>query len=135
MMMMEPDERPPPNANANCVGPTSAAAGTSSACDGCPNQKECATGKFRKSEGPSDEELAIASRLANANGSCSCCRERRRGEIDDGTSDGERTLESKEKCAVWVARYRYLRTVGTDDDEKEGADVHKSKQRVATGVP
>lgn len=36
----------PSNANEGCVGPTSTQAGKSSACDGCPNQSACSTGKF-----------------------------------------------------------------------------------------
>mmetsp|Transcript_22666 Transcript_22666/g.63070 ORF Transcript_22666/g.63070 Transcript_22666/m.63070 type:complete len:395 (-) Transcript_22666:350-1534(-) len=44
-------EAPPPdNANAGCVGPTSANAGKASACDGCPNQKACGSGDFNSPE-------------------------------------------------------------------------------------
>ena len=51
--------------NANCVGPSAVTAGKASACDGCPNQKECASGKFQNVNGEkTEEELAIASRLA-----------------------------------------------------------------------
>jgi Mrp family chromosome partitioning ATPase len=35
----------PSDANAGCVGPSSADAGKSSACEGCPNQQACSTGK------------------------------------------------------------------------------------------
>eukprot|EP00534_Pseudo-nitzschia_fraudulenta_P002867 CAMPEP_0201137382 /NCGR_PEP_ID=MMETSP0850-20130426/55381_1 /ASSEMBLY_ACC=CAM_ASM_000622 /TAXON_ID=183588 /ORGANISM="Pseudo-nitzschia fraudulenta, Strain WWA7" /LENGTH=414 /DNA_ID=CAMNT_0047408735 /DNA_START=33 /DNA_END=1277 /DNA_ORIENTATION=- len=41
---------PPDNANAECVGPASADAGKSSACDGCPNQKACGSGAFNSPE-------------------------------------------------------------------------------------
>lgn len=40
----------PDNANAGCVGPTSADAGKSSACDGCPNQAACGSGAFNSPE-------------------------------------------------------------------------------------
>jgi len=40
----------PDNANAECVGPSSANAGKSSACDGCPNQKACGSGAFNSPE-------------------------------------------------------------------------------------
>ena len=52
--------------NANCVGPSATTAGKASACDGCPNQKECASGKFQNVNNgeKTEEELAIASRLA-----------------------------------------------------------------------
>jgi Mrp family chromosome partitioning ATPase len=35
----------PDNANAECVGPESARAGTASSCEGCPNQASCASGE------------------------------------------------------------------------------------------
>ena len=38
----------PSNAPDACVGPSSAEAGTSSACAGCPNQSACAAGEGRK---------------------------------------------------------------------------------------
>lgn len=44
------NDAPPDNANAECVGPTSADAGKSSACDGCPNQKACGSGAFSSPE-------------------------------------------------------------------------------------
>lgn len=37
----------PENANEGCVGPESAAAGSAEACQGCPNQAECASGEPR----------------------------------------------------------------------------------------
>ena len=40
----------PDNANAGCVGPTSANAGKSSACEGCPNQAACGSGAFNSPE-------------------------------------------------------------------------------------
>lgn len=43
---MSQEENPPSNANEGCVGPQSSQAGKASACDGCPNQKSCATGQF-----------------------------------------------------------------------------------------
>ncbi|KAH9249527.1 hypothetical protein BASA81_012700 [Batrachochytrium salamandrivorans] len=38
----------PPNANEECVGPSSEQAGKASACDGCPNQSACASGEAKK---------------------------------------------------------------------------------------
>jgi len=34
--------------NETCIGPISEKAGKAKSCDGCPNQKECASGTFRK---------------------------------------------------------------------------------------
>lgn len=39
------NNKPPPNANEECVGPQSSNAGKVSGCDGCPNQKACASGQ------------------------------------------------------------------------------------------
>lgn len=44
---MAPD---PENANEGCVGPSSEDAGKSSACDGCPSQGACSSGKFNTAE-------------------------------------------------------------------------------------
>ena len=46
------DNIPPANANAECVGPSSASAGKAASCAGCPNQSVCAAG------GPTPEALA-----------------------------------------------------------------------------
>lgn len=40
----------PSNANEGCVGPTSASAGTASACEGCPNKAACSSGAFSSPE-------------------------------------------------------------------------------------
>lgn len=40
----------PSDANAGCVGPSSADAGKSSACAGCPNQGACSSGAFNSPE-------------------------------------------------------------------------------------
>mmetsp|Transcript_9644 Transcript_9644/g.10379 ORF Transcript_9644/g.10379 Transcript_9644/m.10379 type:complete len:486 (+) Transcript_9644:101-1558(+) len=40
------EDATPDNANVECVGPTSATAGKSSACEGCPNQQACGSGSF-----------------------------------------------------------------------------------------
>mmetsp|Transcript_19198 Transcript_19198/g.39492 ORF Transcript_19198/g.39492 Transcript_19198/m.39492 type:complete len:422 (+) Transcript_19198:148-1413(+) len=48
--MADTNAPPPDNANAECVGPTSANAGKSSGCDGCPNQKACGSGAFSNPE-------------------------------------------------------------------------------------
>jgi hypothetical protein len=40
----------PQDANEGCVGPESVTAGKASACAGCPNQKECASGTYRSNE-------------------------------------------------------------------------------------
>lgn len=40
----------PDNANAGCIGPASANAGKSSACEGCPNQAACGSGAFNSPE-------------------------------------------------------------------------------------
>lgn len=50
----------PSNANEGCVGPTSQEAGKSSACDGCPNQSACATGKFSSPEAMEKESQETA---------------------------------------------------------------------------
>jgi len=47
---MNRDNSPPENANEGCVGPTSTSAGKASACEGCPNQKTCASGEFSSAE-------------------------------------------------------------------------------------
>jgi len=47
---IDDNNSPPDNANAECVGPTSADAGKSSACDGCPNQQACGSGAFSNPE-------------------------------------------------------------------------------------
>lgn len=41
-----PDAGSPDDANEGCVGPASKDAGKASACDGCPNQGDCSSGKF-----------------------------------------------------------------------------------------
>jgi len=41
---------PPSDANAGCVGPTSASAGKASACEGCPNQGACSSGTMNSPE-------------------------------------------------------------------------------------
>ena len=46
------EEKIPPNANAECVGPSSELAGKSSGCDGCPNQSKCASGAGAGGEDP-----------------------------------------------------------------------------------
>lgn len=51
----------PADANENCVGPNSKEAGNASACEGCPNQSVCASGKG----GEKDPEITlIAERLS-----------------------------------------------------------------------
>lgn len=47
---VEPKSTPElePTQPQGCVGPTSQKAGTASACDGCPSQKACSSGKFRE---------------------------------------------------------------------------------------
>lgn len=52
--MVEADS-PPSNANEGCVGPTSESAGTNKACEGCPNQKSCASGAFNSPEAQQKE--------------------------------------------------------------------------------
>ena len=47
----------PENANDHCPGTKSDQAGKSSACDGCPNQAVCASGKA-KEEDPAVDEVA-----------------------------------------------------------------------------
>jgi Mrp family chromosome partitioning ATPase len=48
-------DTPPTDANEGCVGPTSTSAGTSSACEGCPNQSACASGQFRDNNSNSSD--------------------------------------------------------------------------------
>lgn len=50
-------EEKPSNANDGCVGPSSAEAGKSSGCDGCPNQKSCSTGQFSSPEAQTLKDL------------------------------------------------------------------------------
>ena len=50
----------PSNANEGCVGPESEQAGKASACEGCPNQKKCASGEAAKPDPALD---LIATRL------------------------------------------------------------------------
>lgn len=47
----------PSNANEHCPGLESTEAGKSSACAGCPNQKQCASGEAR-TEDPAIAEIA-----------------------------------------------------------------------------
>ncbi|KAF2316472.1 hypothetical protein GH714_041813 [Hevea brasiliensis] len=50
----------PENANENCPGPQSESAGTSDACQGCPNQEACASAP----KGPDPDLIAIAEWMA-----------------------------------------------------------------------
>ena len=50
----------PSNANEQCPGLESTEAGKSSACAGCPNQKQCASGEAR-AEDPAIAEIAAGS--------------------------------------------------------------------------
>lgn len=43
-------ENPPPNSNAECVGPQNDQAGSADGCAGCPNQKACASGAGKKED-------------------------------------------------------------------------------------
>ena len=43
-------ENYPKDANENCPGAMSESAGKSSACDGCPNQSLCSSGKAREED-------------------------------------------------------------------------------------
>lgn len=47
----------PEDANEKCVGPSSADAGKSSSCEGCPNQKACASGQFSSPEAQQMKDL------------------------------------------------------------------------------
>jgi positive regulator of sigma E activity len=47
----------PSDANEGCVGPSSEDAGKSSACDGCPSQKACSSGKFSSPEAQQVKDL------------------------------------------------------------------------------
>mmetsp|Transcript_17425 Transcript_17425/g.17514 ORF Transcript_17425/g.17514 Transcript_17425/m.17514 type:complete len:375 (-) Transcript_17425:138-1262(-) len=53
----------PNDANEGCVGPSSDTAGKASACEGCPNQRACATGAGKNAADPAVEE--IKARLAS----------------------------------------------------------------------
>jgi NUBPL iron-transfer P-loop NTPase len=60
------DIPPPDNANAECVGPSSAAPGKAASCAGCPNQSACAAG-------PSPEAIsAQAAETAQLQAALSC---------------------------------------------------------------
>eukprot|EP00485_Elphidium_margaritaceum_P009814 CAMPEP_0202693732 /NCGR_PEP_ID=MMETSP1385-20130828/7766_1 /ASSEMBLY_ACC=CAM_ASM_000861 /TAXON_ID=933848 /ORGANISM="Elphidium margaritaceum" /LENGTH=467 /DNA_ID=CAMNT_0049349453 /DNA_START=21 /DNA_END=1420 /DNA_ORIENTATION=+ len=50
----------PSNANEECVGPTSKTAGKAASCAGCPNQQECASGKYA---GNADENKQSTSQI------------------------------------------------------------------------
>ena len=52
----------PENANASCPGTKSDQAGKSEACEGCPNQSICASGKAREEDPAVDE---VAKKLAS----------------------------------------------------------------------
>ena len=52
----------PENANESCPGTKSDQAGKSSACDGCPNQSVCASGKAMEDDPAVDE---VAKKLKN----------------------------------------------------------------------
>ena len=49
--------------NEGCIGPTSDMAGKASACQGCPNQNQCATGKGASPD-KDNAELEIFHRLS-----------------------------------------------------------------------
>lgn len=56
----------PSNRNEECVGPTSNKAGKASSCAGCPNQQQCASGKFAKdAEATKTSQSQILARLEN----------------------------------------------------------------------
>eukprot|EP01083_Nonionella_stella_P117417 349908_1 len=56
----------PINRNDECVGPTSNKAGKASGCSGCPNQADCASGKYLKErETQKQSESALLARLEN----------------------------------------------------------------------
>ena len=56
----------PTNRNEECVGPTSNRAGKASSCSGCPNQQQCASGKFAAAaEATKKSESQILARLEN----------------------------------------------------------------------
>jgi len=54
---------PPENANEGCVGPESSLAGKASACEGCPNQKVCASGGGGRSPDKDNEQVEIRNAL------------------------------------------------------------------------
>ena len=65
----------PADANNDCVGPASKAAGKASACDGCPNQKSCATGKHSSPSAlaaRNEEHASIRDSLSNVANVCVC---------------------------------------------------------------
>jgi Mrp family chromosome partitioning ATPase len=58
----------PNDANAGCVGPSAPAAGTASACEGCPNQSACSSGAFSSPEAKAQaqqEATALQQSLSN----------------------------------------------------------------------
>ena len=56
----------PSNRNEECVGPTSATAGKASSCAGCPNQQQCASGKYAQAaEATKTSQSQISARLEN----------------------------------------------------------------------
>ena len=114
--------------NETCVGPTSKTAGTASSCEGCPNQKECASGKFQKNGEKTEEELAIASRLEKCKsvilvlsgkggvGKSTMAQAMAR-ELSEGEGNG---------CKVGLLDIDICGPSVPTMTRKEGADVHRS---------
>jgi Mrp family chromosome partitioning ATPase len=132
---MEPAPPPPLESsneearrNETCVGPTSKTAGTASSCEGCPNQKECASGKFQKNGEKTEEELAIASRLEKCKsvilvlsgkggvGKSTMAQAMAR-ELSEGEGNG---------CKVGLLDIDICGPSVPTMTRKEGADVHRS---------
>ena len=111
--------------NANCVGPSATTAGKASACDGCPNQKECASGKFQNVNGEkTEEELAIASRL-------STCKRvllvlSGKGGVGKSTMAQAMARELSETSKVGLLDIDICGPSVPTMTKKEGADVHRS---------
>jgi Mrp family chromosome partitioning ATPase len=112
--------------NANCVGPSATTAGKASACDGCPNQKECASGKFQNVNNgeKTEEELAIASRLAE------CKRVvlvlSGKGGVGKSTMAQAMARELSETSKVGLLDIDICGPSVPTMTKKEGADVHRS---------
>lgn len=125
---MEPANNNEEARNETCVGPTSKTAGTASSCEGCPNQKECASGKFQNNGEKTEEELAIASRLEKCKsvilvlsgkggvGKSTMAQAMAR-ELSEGEGNG---------CKVGLLDIDICGPSVPTMTRKEGADVHRS---------
>ena len=121
----------PVDANEGCVGPTSELAGKSSACDGCPNQRQCQSGAFndKNAQGElTEDERAIRTRLERVKrvilvlsgkggvGKSTMAQALARELSENSTTNNKVGLLDIDICGPSVPTMT----------KKEGADVHRS---------